>query len=62
MMNNKSLDTIRSYVEFNAIANPKLNFINCPHTNKNISNEKLKVNFLYRKEKYNLKISLKRQI
>ena len=43
-MNNKSLDTIRSYVEFNAITNPKLNFINCPHTNKNISNEKLKVN------------------
>ena len=43
-MNNKSLDTLRNYVEFNAKENPRLNFITCPHTNKSISNEKLKKN------------------
>jgi len=43
-MNSKSLDTIRSYVEFNAKENPKLNFITCPQTNKTVSNEKLKIN------------------
>ena len=43
-MNNKSLDTLRNYVEFNAKENPRLNFITCPHTNKSISNEKLKIN------------------
>lgn len=39
-MNNKSLDTLRNYVEFNAKENPRLNFITCPHTNKSISNAK----------------------
>ena len=43
-MNNKSLDTLRNYVEFNAKENPRLNFITCPHTNKSISNEKFKTN------------------
>ena len=43
-MNSKSLDTIRSYVEFNVKENPKLNFITCPQTNKTVSNEKLKIN------------------
>ena len=43
-MNNKSLDTVRNYVEFNAKESPKLNFISCPHTNKTISNEELKIN------------------
>ena len=43
-MNYKSLDTLRSYVEFNAKENPKLNFVSCPHTNITISNEGLKIN------------------
>ena len=60
-MNYKSLDTIRSYVEFNSKENPKLNFISCPQTNKTISNEKLKINldkinFYLTKEKKQKKI------
>ena len=62
-MNYKSLDTIRSYVEFNAKENPKLNFISCPQTNKTISNEKLKINldkinFYLTKEKKQKKNSI----
>jgi len=62
-MNYKSLDTIRSYVEFNAKENPRLNFISCPQTNKIISNEKLKINldkinFYLTKEKKQKKNSI----
>ena len=62
-MNYKSLDTLRSYVEFNAKENPKLNFVSCPHTNITISNEELKINldkinFYLVKEKKQKKIQL----
>ena len=43
-MSIETLNTIRNYVEFNAKKNPKLDFIICPDTNKNISNERLKNN------------------
>jgi len=60
-MNSKSLDTIRNYIEFNAATNPKLNFVTCPHTSKNISNEKIKDNLdkinYYLINKYKLKKS-----
>jgi len=58
-MNNKSLETIRNYVEFNAITSPNSSFIICPHTNSKISNERLKANLdkinFYLTNKYKLK-------
>ena len=43
-MEEKLLSTVRDYIEINAKEKAKENFISCPHTNLNISNDKLKHN------------------
>ena len=43
-MHEKLPVTVREYIEINCNEKPKAEFISCPHTNKNISNEKLKNN------------------
>ena len=43
-MEENLLSTVRDYIEINAKEKAKANFISCPHTNQNISNDKLKHN------------------
>jgi hypothetical protein len=43
-MKENLLSTVRDYIEINAKEKAKANFISCPHTNQNISNDKLKHN------------------
>ncbi|MDA7457082.1 AMP-binding protein [Candidatus Pelagibacter ubique] len=43
-MEENLLSTVRDYIEINAREKAKANFISCPHTNQNISNDKLKHN------------------
>ena len=43
-MEENLLSTIRDYIEINAKEKAKANFISCPYTNQNISNDKLKHN------------------
>ena len=40
----EKLITVRDYIEINAKEKAKATFIICPHTNQNISNDKLKHN------------------
>ena len=61
-MEEKLLSTVRDYIEINAKEKAKANFISCPHTNQNISNDKLKHNldrisyYLVKKKKTKKKI------
>jgi hypothetical protein len=61
-MEENLLSTIRDYIEINAKEKAKANFISCPYTNQNISNDKLKHNldrinyYLVNKKKLKKKI------
>ena len=51
------LNTVRDFVNFNFKNSPDLDFITCPHTQKNISNKQLKNNL----EKLNYYLTIEKK-